>query len=93
MKNPKELRPVVKRLSRSPSAVAVGGGVDTKTMAADGQKMYGSLLALDRDFFADHAIGRLIGRGNAAAADWLSANVVDENAPELAFVKTERRHK
>lgn len=92
MKNPKELLPVVKRLSRSPLAIAGGGGVDIKAMA-DGQKLYGKFLAPDRDILSDHGIWRLINGGNAAAAEWLIANVVDEETRGLAFVKTERGYK
>jgi hypothetical protein len=79
VKYPKELLPVVKRLSRSPLAIAGGGGVDIKAMA-DGQKLYGTLLARDRDILSDHGIWRLINGGNAAAAEWLVANVVDEDS-------------
>ena len=92
MKNPKELRRVVKRLSRSPSAIAGGGGVDIKAMA-DCQKIGDNLMAPDRDILSDHGIRRLLGGGNAAAAEWLKANVVDEETCELAHVKTGRRHK
>ena len=91
MKNPKELCPIVKRRSRSPVAIAGGGGVDIQAMA-DGQKLYGKFLP-DRDFLSDHGIWRLINGGNAAAAEWLIANVVDEETRGLAFVKTERGHK
>jgi len=92
MKNPKELLPVVKRLSRSPLAIAGGGGVDIKAMA-DCQKIGDNLMAPDRDILSDHGIWRLINGGNAAAAEWLIANVVDEDKCGLASVKTERGHK
>jgi hypothetical protein len=92
MKNPKELRPVVKRLRRSPLAIAGGGGVDIESLA-DGQKMNGTLLALERDILSDHGIWRLVIGGNMAAAEWLTANVVDEDTRGLAFVKNERGHK
>ena len=92
MKNPKELLPVVKRLSRSPLAIAGGGGVDIKAMA-DCQKIGDNLMAPDRDILSDHGIWRLINGGNAAAAEWLTANVVDEDTRGLAFVKTERGQK
>src|SRR6266566_396633 len=74
MKNPKELRPVVKRLSRSQLANAGGGGVDSEALA-DCQKKSGTSLAPDRDILSDHGIWRLISGGNAAAAEWLTANV------------------
>ena len=92
MKNPKELRPVVKRLSRSKLANAGGGGVDSEALA-DCQKKSGTFLAPDRDILSDHGIWRLISGGNAAAAEWLTANVVDEDTCGLASVKTERGHK
>jgi hypothetical protein len=92
MKNPKELLPVVKRLSRSPLAIAGGGGVDIKAKA-DYQKIGGALMAPDRDILSDHGIWRRINGGNAAAAEWLIANVVDEETRGLASVKTERGHK
>ena len=92
MKNPKELRPIVKRRSRSPLTIAGGGGVDIQAMA-DGQKLYGKSLPPDRDILSEHGIWRLINGGNAAAAEWLTANVVDEDTCGLASVKTERGHK
>ena len=92
VKHPEELLPVVKRQSRSPLAIAGGGRVNNKPMA-DGQKLYGKLLAPDRDILSDHGIWRLINGGNAAAAEWLIANVVDEDTRGLESVKTERGHK
>ena len=92
MKNPRELLPLVKRLRRSPLAIAGGGGVDIEAMA-DGQKSYGTFLAPDRDILSDHGICRMINGGNAAAAEWLIANVVDEETRGLAFAKPERGHK
>ena len=92
MKNPKELLPVVKRRSRSPLAIAGGGGVDSEALA-DCQKKSGTFLAPDRDILSDHGIWRLIKGGNAAAAEWLIANVVDEETRGLAFAKPERGHK
>ncbi len=85
MKNPKELRPVVKRLSRSPLAIAGGGGVDIKALGD-------RLLEPDRDILSDQGIRQLLSGGNAAAAEWLRANVVDEDTCGLASVKTEREH-
>jgi hypothetical protein len=92
MKNPKELLSVVKRLSRSPLAIAGGGGVDIKAKA-DYQKIGDNLMAPDRDILSDHGIWRLINGGNAAAAGWLTANVVDEDTHGLAFAKTKRGRK
>ena len=92
VKHPEELLPVVKRLRRSPLAIAGGGGVDIQPMA-DGQVLYGTFLAPDRDILSDHGIWRLINGGNAAAAEWLIANVVDEDTRGLESVKTERGHK
>jgi hypothetical protein len=92
MKNPKELLPVVKRLSRSPLAIAGGGGVDIEALA-DCQKIGDNLMAPDRDILSDHGIWRLINGGNAAAAEWLTGNVVDEDTHGLAFAKTKRGRK
>ena len=72
--------------------ISYTGGVDIQAMA-EGQKLYGKFLPLDRDFLSDHGIWRLINGGNAAAAEWLTANVVDEDTCGLASVKTERGHK
>jgi len=92
MKNPKELLPVVKRLRRSPLAIAGGGGVDIQAMA-DCQKIGDNLMAPDRDILSDHGIWRLINGGNAAATEWLTANVVDEDTHGLAFAKAKRGRK
>ena len=86
MKTPKELRPIVKRRSRSPSAIAGGGGAGIEVLAD-------SLMAPDRDILSDHGIRRLLNGGNTAAIEWLKANVVDEDARGSALVKTERRRK
>ena len=83
---------MVKRLRRSPLAIAGDGGVDIKPIA-DGQELYGKFPPPDRDILSDHGIWRLINGGNAAAAEWLIANVVDEDKCGLASVKTERGHK
>ena len=50
-------------------------------------------IAPDRDVLSDHGIWRLINGGNAAAAEWLIANVVDEDTRSLPSVKTERGRK
>ena len=50
-------------------------------------------IAPDRDILSDHGIWRLINGGNAAAAEWLIANVVDEDTCNFATVKTERGRK
>ena len=92
VKHPEELLPVVKRLSRSPLAIAGRGGVDIKPIAY-GQKLYGKFLAPDRDILSDHGIWRLINGGNAAAAEWLTANLVDEDTCGLVSVNTKRGDK
>ena len=89
MIHPKELSPVAKRLSRLPLAITVGGEVDIKAMS-DCRERHGTFQAPDRDMHSDHAIvdGRVIGAGNAALTEWLTADASDEDTRGLACVKT-----